>query len=641
MNLSVNKVNIIKNIEIENQEPPVWFESYNPRPNNIPIVRKTIRRDNRLKIVSNLPAISAPNMRSLAPKIKNFILDFKMRGLGLALCSETWGKDDNKLYQTKIKRMLEIEGIATISTNRKYRRGGGTMIASDNKLFSLEKLPVEIPYNLEISWGLLRPKHGPKKEIIVVCFYYPPKCRKKTKMNDHIIENIHSLLTNYPLAEVIIGGDRNEFSVSEIISAVSQLKNVQFQPTLNGKNLDVILTTMSSLYLVPQIVSPVDCDDQSKGVPADHQVPIIYPVTADTLEEVNKYKTKTFRPLPESGRSKFKAEMAKVDWEHIVEGDSTTEQETSLKDKLLELLEKFLPTKTVKLRRQDLPWITKEIKSIDRQRQIEYTKSGKSKKFLKLNENFETKFKKSAEDFLKTNIRDLTEANPGKVAHILKNMGAKPGDNIEDGTFTLLGHSQLTNKQSADKIAQFFADISQKYPEINLVDLPERVKQRLQEAKNDPSIPIIDETLVENNIKWAKNTKGGVTEDLPTKIFKQIGPEIAKPVSILYNNIIETGEWPKRWKIEEAIPLSKNGPNPKDENEVRLISLTTLSSKTFEKNYYGMGSTLHWGPNRLGSVWGSKWYVCSTLPDRVYHIHTLQSRLQRTARCACVHGGLP
>ena len=74
-------------------------------------------------------------MRSLVPKIKNSILDFKMRGLGLALCSETWVMDDKKLYQAKIKRMLEIEGITTISTNRKYRRSGGTMIASDNKLF--------------------------------------------------------------------------------------------------------------------------------------------------------------------------------------------------------------------------------------------------------------------------------------------------------------------------------------------------------------------------------------------------------------------------------------------------------------------------------------------------------------------------
>ena len=90
-----------------------------------------------------------------------------------------------------------------------------------------------------------------------------------------------------------------------------------------------------------------------------------------------------------------------------------------------------------------------------------------------------------------------------------------------------------------------------------------------------------------------------MTEDLPTKIFKQIGPEIAKPVSLLYNNIIKTGEWPKRWKIEEAIALSKNGPNPKDENEVRLISLTPFLSKSFEKNFmewilYYIGDQIDW-----------------------------------------------
>ena len=194
-----------------NNEPPVWFETYVPRPKHVPNVRKTLKRNNKLSQTPYLPAISAPNLRSLGPKIRNFTLDFKMRGLGLALCSETWGKDDKKAYQSKIKRMLEIEGISTISTNRKYKRGGGTMIAADNSKVTLEKLPVEIPNNLEVSWGLVKPKQGPKKDIIAVSFYYPPKSRKKTKMNDHIIETIHTLLAKYPNAEIVIGGDRNEF----------------------------------------------------------------------------------------------------------------------------------------------------------------------------------------------------------------------------------------------------------------------------------------------------------------------------------------------------------------------------------------------------------------------------------------------
>ena len=294
-------------------------------------MRKTLKRDNRLSTAPHLPAISVPNMRSFAPKLHNFVQDFKMRGLGLALCGETWGKDDSKVYQRKIKQLLEIEGLTTISTNRKYRRGGGTMILADNSKVNLEKLPIDIPHNLEISWGLVRPKRGPKIDIIVACFYYPPKCRKKTKINDHIIETIHTLLTKYPKAEVIIGGDRNELSVTEIISAVPKLKNVQFKPTLNGKNLDVLLTTMSRWYSVPTIVAPVECDDPSKGVPADHMVPVMYPHTNDTLNQGNTYTQKMFRPMPESGKTKFKDELKKEEWNEILDGDSPTKQETSIK----------------------------------------------------------------------------------------------------------------------------------------------------------------------------------------------------------------------------------------------------------------------------------------------------------------------
>ena len=103
-------------------------------------------------------------------------------------------------------------------------------------------------------------------------------------MNDHIIQTIHTLLTNYPNAEIVIGGDINEFSVTEIISAVPRLNNLQTKPTLNGKNLDFILSTMACMYQVATIVPPVECDDSSKGVPSDQTVPIIYPLTNDTLE---------------------------------------------------------------------------------------------------------------------------------------------------------------------------------------------------------------------------------------------------------------------------------------------------------------------------------------------------------------------
>ena len=58
--------------------------------------------------------------------------------------------------------------------------------------------------------------------------------------------------------------------------------------------------------------------------------------------------------------------------------------------------------------------------------------------------------------------------------------------------------------------------------------------------------------------------------------------ELAEPLSCIYNNIVKTGQWPKNWKVELGVPLKKVD-EPKNEDDLRIISLTPLFSKVFEK----------------------------------------------------------
>ena len=69
--------------------------------------------------------------------------------------------------------------------------------------------------------------------------------------------------------------------------------------------------------------------------------------------------------------------------------------------------------------------------------------------------------------------------------------------------------------------------------------------------------------MLEEQIIQAKNTNGGVPEDLPPKLAK-------------------SGQRPKIWKIEQGLALKKV-PEPKNEHKLRLISITPFLSKIFEK----------------------------------------------------------
>ena len=114
---------------------------------------------------------------------------------------------------------------------------------------------------------------------------------------------------------------------------------------------------------------------------------------------------------------------------------------------------------------------------------------------------------------------------------------------------------------------------------------------------------------MESKIQKAKNTKGGVEGDLPVKLAKEFGPEIAIPASQIFNRIVQTGQWPSRWKEEQGIPLNKVKPEqPKSESELRVISLTPFLSKTMESIVmdwllYFIGGQMDW--SQYGGTRGS------------------------------------
>ena len=506
--------------------------------------------------------------------------------------------------------MFQIEGLKMISKPRKYRRGGGVCIIGDIEKINIKPLEIETD-NLEIIWALVKPlKEAVIKEIIVFSFYLPPKSRLKSKMTDHIVTTLHQLMTVFPRAGIMGGGDRNDWNVSPVLAAVPRLLNLQQLPTLNGKNLDIFMSNMGPYYASPIVVPPIQIDDPARGKNGDHSVPIIYPLNNASISQKKVYTERTSRPLPDSGVRAFGQLIINEGWEAVDENDDSTQQDEVLQTMLLNMLDKSCPTKTVKLRTEDKPYITKELKILDRQTRREYNRRGKSLRYLELKERYNRKFKVATQDFLDKSVRLLMESAPGKAYTILKRLGAQPGDKIDACCFEIPEHVRLglTAAESADRIAQKFADISQEFPAISLDKLPSRVCQNIQNAQNE-QIPFISRQLIEAKIKKAKNTKGGVPGDLPVRLAKEFSPELAIPAQKIFNKVVQSGKWPDRWKTEMGIALNKAKPsNPESESDLRIISLTPFLSKTLEKIVlewllYFVGEQIDW--KQYGGIKGS------------------------------------
>ena len=103
---------------------------------------------------------------------------------------------------------------------------GGAAIVVNLEKFSCERLAVQVPQNLEVVWGLLRPKNPSAKfkKIIICSFYSPPNKQRNTKMADHIVITLQMLTAKYPECGIILGADKNYMDIKSIINCGLRLR---------------------------------------------------------------------------------------------------------------------------------------------------------------------------------------------------------------------------------------------------------------------------------------------------------------------------------------------------------------------------------------------------------------------------------
>ena len=84
---------------------------------------------------------------------------------------------------------------------------------------------------------------------------------------------------------------------------------------------------------------------------------------------------------------------------------------------------------------------------------------------------------------------------------------------------------------------------------------------------------MVDDYDVYQQILRTKKAKYCVKGDLPKVFNNEFAPELALPLCKIINNIVQSGEWPYQWKLENVVTIAKI-PMPESEDDLRPISLT-------------------------------------------------------------------
>ena len=93
---------------------------------------------------------------------------------------------------------------------------------------------------------------------------------------------------------------------------------------------------------------------------------------------------------------------------------------------------------------------------------------------------------------------------------------------------------------------------------------------------------IINRNLILDIIKNFNINKAHVPDDISGRVINLCGENITLPLSIIFNNIINTGIFPNLWKSANITPVHKKD-SEQDVRNYRPISLLPIFAKIFER----------------------------------------------------------
>ena len=123
------------------------------------------------------------------------------------------------------------------------------------------------------------------------------------------------------------------------------------------------------------------------------------------------------------------------------------------------------PEKTLKFTSDDSPWVNEKVKKLKRLKGGEFNKHRSSNKWFNLNEKYKKVLSLAHINYYKNIVKDLKLSNPFQWYLKLKGICSYDQDIYEKIDCSEIEH--LTDEEQADKIAEYFCTVRQKFEPVN------------------------------------------------------------------------------------------------------------------------------------------------------------------------------
>lgn len=461
---------------------------------------------------------------------------------------------------------VELEGYKLLRCDRVDRDGGGVA------LYVKKNITASIVSSSDGTSGspefIFCSLGKGKNKILVVVVYRPPKIAFGSAFEE-------TLLSIAPeFKHVVVTGDFNSdltsssFDSQHVKSLIDEagLSILPFNPTHH--------TSTSSTWLDLIAVSDLDCAKKFGQIPVSglSKHDLVYVAIKVDVPRV-KNRQVTTRDFRSFDFEKFSKDLRAAKWDLMYSSNSADEKVSIFNRLFLQVVDLHAPIRTFKPRKLPAPWLSEEIKTFQRERDIAYRNFRKNK---------------SAEN--QTKYKALRNAVNQKIRNAkLKWVSNKFKDKLPSSEFwSNVRNIGFHKSKNSDPIT---------------IDINELNKSFVGDPKSDPVLlqrtakSYVNSSPLEGN-DWFKFSKATLDEvknallsinqdskgidQIPVKLLKLNIDAILPHIRHIFNHSLMTNTFPSMWKSAMVRPIPKIK-NPCVAKDYRPISLLCSMSKALEK----------------------------------------------------------
>ena len=500
----------------------------------------------------------------------------------------------------KTEKLVNIPYYHLYTTCRNNHKGGGTAILVRNGINHKQRKDLNIMMEKEVEATYVEMTAKCGKRIILGSLYKSPNT-SDDKLKLHLVETCNKIKQERHKKELVIGMDHN----MDLLKSYEHRRTQQFLDILINNDLIPTITrptriTKTSATLIDNVFISKMLQESFDSMIlieeiSDH-LPSLVLMKQTKLRNKDPLQFKS-RKLTEDKIQNIKDELKQKDWNGILRSDNVNINFDNFCTELDTTMEKFAPIKEVRIswkRKYIEPWMSKPVERAAQRCKYLYKKSilndatNEDRIIYKNYRNLYNRIKRKARsDYYATKCEEYGRNIKQLWKVINETICKKKHSGSIIPYITINGIKTYDPKKIANSFGSFYATIgselvgklpkSRKNIDDYVCDIPRTL--------NSLKVKYIKQTDIEKIINSLPAKTSSGHDGISNKLLKDLNHTISYPLSVIFNQSLESGIFPDKMKIAEIIPLHKN----KEEdlvNNYRPISLLMTISKILEKIIY-------------------------------------------------------